>query len=691
MRRSRPLGLAFLLLVFPGASRAGHQAPAATPQDRVRDAIQALKQAQAAPSADVKPILARARDQLEALAAVTGSSALSPELQAQLRSAAADLRDDVQGPQAVDRCLRLLTAVGAALEKGAPLGLVFQGSFSQTKAAEPAYGGHASAMGPAPPDPTKPAQSSPVTFEEAARLDFKTYCGGPTKDHILESGGGGIALFDYDGDGRLDVYLVNAHELTPKREAIPHKNALFRNLGNWKFEDVSARAKVDAAAWGYGVCAGDYDGDGRADLYVTNWGTNLLLRNNGDGTFQENAKQAGVQASGWSTGCSFFDADADGDLDLYVARYVSASWEDLRKAERTLTWRGGPKTMVGPTGLAGEADLFFENKGDGTFSEAGATFGLRDAAKSYGFGVVTTDYDGDGQVDVFVANDSSPNLLYKNVGNRRFESVALLAGVALNADGRAQAGMGADSGDYDGDGRLDFVLTTFAHDTNTLYRNLDRGQFEDATSAAGLAGPTFERLGWGVAFADFDLDGDLDLLFANGHLHPGVDAFPALLESFRQKNQLLLNEGGHFRDSSAAAGGGLQLSKSHRAMAVGDLDDDGDLDVVVSAIDDTPTLLENRQKTGNHWVAFRLTKPEGNRLAIGAHLAVTATGRRQTREVRSGGSYLSQNDLRPHFGLGTYAGPLDVEVRLPGGGSWTWTGLLPDRLHDLRLEEARRR
>ena len=653
--------------------------------------------AKSADPTEAKRLFEKAGAPLAALAAGSESLRLPPELKRELEGAAAELREAAQGrrseglPESIDRWLKMLAAVGAQLERAAPLGLAFQGSFSQPKTIEPAYGGHSSAMGPPPRVAPKPAESSPVTFEEPTRLAFKTYSGGPTKDHIIESGGGGVALFDYDGDGLLDIYFVNAYELTPRREPIPHRNALFRNLGNWKFQDVSAAAKVDAAAWGYGVCAGDYDGDGRLDLYVTNWGSNLLYRNVGDGTFAENAARAGVQAGGWSTGCAFFDADGDGDLDLYVARYVSTTWEDVRKAERTLTWRGGPKMMVGPAGLPGEADLFFENMGDGTFRDATAAFGLVDSSKAYGFGVVTTDYDDDGFVDLFVANDSNLNFLYKNVGGKRFESVGLISGVALNADGRAQAGMGADSGDYDGDGRLDLVLTTFAHDTNTLFRNLDGSRFEDVTTAAGLAGPTFERLGWGVAFADVDLDGDLDLLFANGHLHPGVDAFPELKETFRQKNQVLLNEGGVFRDVSNAAGSGLQLLKSHRGLAVGDLDNDGDLDVVFSSVDDTPTLLENRQTTGNHWVAFRLEKPEGNRFAIGARVSVTAGGRRQVREVRSGGSYLSQSDLRPHFGLGSYAGLLDVEVRLPGARRWTWSGLAADRLHVLTLDERTRR
>jgi enediyne biosynthesis protein E4 len=573
----------------------------------------------------------------------------------------------------------------------ADLGLDFQGSYSRSKPKEPVYGGHASATG-APPAPAPPAgvagSPSPAQFEEVPAFAARTYCGGPTKDHILESGGTGLALFDYDGDGRLDVYLVNAPELTADRRRVPHRNVLYRNLGGLRFEDVSEKAGVDAAAWGNGTCAGDFDGDGRLDLYVTNWGPNLLLRNKGDGTFSDAAAAAGVAAGGWSTGCTFFDADADGDLDLYVARYVRTTWEDVVGARRRLVWRNGPQIMVGPVGLPGEGDLFFENRGDGTFIEATDAHGLADPAGAYGFGVVATDYDGDGWVDLFVANDTRPNFLYRNRGNGTFESVGLASGVAVNGEGRAQAGMGADAGDYDGDGRLDLVLTTFAHDVKTLYRNLDGTHFEDVTATSGVAAPTFEPMGWGVAFLDADLDGRLDLFLANGHIFADIDAFPALQETFRQKNQLLLNLGTSFQDVSARAGGGLQVAKVSRGLAVGDLDDDGDLDVVVSNMDDVPTLLENRQRTGHHWVAFRVRSPGKNRFAIGARVILDAGGRQQVREVRSGGSYLSQNDLRPYFGLGAYAGPVDVEVRLPGGARWRWSGLPADRLHDLVLSPS---
>jgi hypothetical protein len=702
-RRLRPW---VLMLVPLCLSVAVARTDAPSPADRERairiqkEAVDRLREGARAGAAGDQAGFARAlKDTARSIGTLVEAAAWLPESErTALRRTATGLEARAEsGPQGYspDADLAVLDRVGYRLRGGTDVKLVFEGSFSMNKKEleEPVYGGHATAMGPpaeAPAETTGPDQGTSIRFDPVrGQLTEPTFGGGPSKWHLVESGGNGVALVDYDGDGLLDVYAVSGPELDERngRARVPHKNALYRNLGGMKFKNVAAEAGVDAAAWGYGVCAGDVDGDGKLDLYVTNYGPNFLFRNKGDGTFEEIAAKSGVAAGGWSTGCAFFDADGDGDLDLYVARYVTAPWEEVLAPDKFLLWRGVAKVMLGPAGLPGAADIFYENQGDGAFKEATEKFGLTDTTKAYGFGVVATDYDGDGWPDVFVANDSNPNFLYHNRAGHGFESAGLMAGVALNGEGRAQAGMGADAGDFDGDGLLDIAVATFAFDHNSLYRNLGDGTFEDVSQRVGLAAATVKEMTWGLAFLDADLDGKPDIFFGNGHLFPQVDEYPQLQESYAQKDQVFRNEGDRFRDVSAGAGRGLAVQKCSRAVAVGDLDNDGDPDLVVSAMDEEPTLLENTQRTGHHWVGIEVRQKGPNPFAIGARVTLEdASGRKQIREVRSGGGYLSQNDLRALFGLGDGKGPVTVEVRL-GGKRWRFSAVAADRYTTLALDD----
>jgi hypothetical protein len=495
------------------------------------------------------------------------------------------------------------------------------------------------------------------------------WCGGTDKDHILESVGTGGAFVDYDEDGRLDVFLVNAWALEedPSRVRAKGRNALYRNLGDGRFEDVTDRAGVADESWGCGVCAADYDNDGHVDLFVTCFGPSRLYRNRGDGTFEQVAEHAGVADAGWSAGAAFFDADGDGALDLYVARYIDASLDDVLGARRTTLWQNTIKVMAGPYGLRGGKDRFYHNNGNGTFRDATDEAGLTDLAESYGLGVLASDLDNDGDIDLFVANDSNPNFLYRNEGRGKFTEIGAWSGAGLSGEGIAQASMGVDAADFDGDGLQELFTTHFSHDYSTLYRNLGGLNFEDISVSLRLKEYTYMNLSWGCGFFDFDQDADFDLVSANGHIYPQVDGAPSLKETYRQRPTLIRNDRGKLTLVSDAAGPGFQARASARGLVTGDYDGDGDLDLLLTAIDAPPLLLRNDTPRKGHWVKVRLINRHGGP-AINARATISTGKLKQLREVRSGSSYASQNPFELHFGLGEATMIDAVDVQWPGGG-----------------------
>ncbi len=525
-----------------------------------------------------------------------------------------------------------------------------------------------------------------VRFEdrtESAGFDVVTWSGGAEKKHILESTGNGVLLLDYDLDGLLDVYFVNAIRLLPGRKTEPHSNTLYRNRGDGTFADVTREAGVGTSAFGVGGAVSDVDNDGLPDIYVTNWGPNALFRNKGDGTFEDWTTRAGVGDPRWSVGATFFDPDEDGDADLFVGNYIETDWEEVWTAERVRLWRGRVKVLDGPRGLRGSRNTYYRNEGNGAFTDATEAAGFLAGSGQYTMGVVSFDYDDDGDADLYTANDSMPNSLYRNRGDGTFEEVGALSGAAYNADGATQGSMGIDVGDFDNDGRFDLVVTNFAHDYDTLYRNLG-GSFVDHSFVAGLAVPTFAPLGWGVHFLDVDHDMDLDLFMSYGHIYPQVDADPVLHETFLQKDLLLLNNGGRFEDVSASAGSAFEVLESGRGSASGDLDNDLDLDIVVSNQDARPTYLENETEGAGHSILVELVDTKGTRQALGARLEAAADGVTQIRQISSGGSYASQNDFRAHFGLGENRILDRLTITWLDGGKETIEKLPADRAYVIR-------
>jgi hypothetical protein len=496
------------------------------------------------------------------------------------------------------------------------------------------------------------------TFENVsskAGLTTKMTSGDPNKPFIPESMSGGAAFLDFDKDGWIDLYLVDGSsieaELKGNNRAV---NQLYRNNQDGTFSDVTAKAGVGDRSWGNGVCIGDVNNDGWDDIFVTNIGPNLLYLNNGDGTFSENGRETWAGDTSWSSSCGFGDYDQDGDLDLYVSNYVEFSMKDPPVDGPMCAYRG-VKVQCGPRGLKSQPDRFYENTGNGTFVDKTQEAGIEQPDTYYGLGVIWADYDDDGDVDIFVANDSVPNFLFQNNGDGTFFEMGLLAGVSFNEDGREQAGMGVDFSDFDNDADLDLAVTNFSDDHNTLYMNEGQGHFIDVTYRAGLGDLSWQRLGWGVAFADLDLDGWKDLVIVNGHVYPEVDNYE-IGTAFKQPNFVFRNLGnGEFREVTKQAGSGFSEVKNSRALLTGDVNNDGRIDLLITNLDEEPSLLLNTAKSKGNWLILKLVGAKSNRNAIGAKVVAETDTLKQVRVVKGGGGYQSQSDFRLHFGLGIHS------------------------------------
>jgi hypothetical protein len=520
--------------------------------------------------------------------------------------------------------------------------------------------------------------NAPVIFEDVtdktALANFRHRSGEAAKDYIFETTSGGVAIIDYDGDKRPDIFLINGSTNAAMRgkEKAP-RAALYRNLGNWKFEDVTERAGVANERFGFSVAVGDYNNDGWPDMFVGNFGVSRLYRNNGDGTFTDVAEKLGVARKGWSTGASWGDYDGDGRLDLFVPGYVQIdlnklppSPSDVNKAgvgQNFCQFRGAP-VMCGPRGLPGEGDTLYHQKADGTFEDVSVKAGVSDPEKFYGFSSAFVNVNDDKFLDLIVVNDSTPNQLYINKGNGTFEEIGYPSGVALNENGREQAGMGLAVGDYDNDGRVDFHITNFSDDSNTLYHNDGDDNFTDVTFQVGLGEVSIPFLGWATSFLDFDNDGWLDLFVVNGHVYPAVDQHQ-WGTSYAQQALLFRNVKGKFERVGAPPGSALANAWTGRGLAVGDLDGDGKLDLVINNLDAKPVVLRNVAANTGHWLGVRLRSSASD--PIGATAYVTTGSVRQRQDVVSGAVYCSQNDMTLHFGLGAATKIDKLEIKWSDG------------------------
>lgn len=524
---------------------------------------------------------------------------------------------------------------------------------------------------------------------EAGLTDTVHYGGVEQVKYIVEANGCGVAFYDYDNDGWLDVFVLNGSRLEGFPSGQEPSNRLYRNNRDGTFTDVTREAGLVRSGWANSVCIGDFDNDGNDDLFVTYWGQNVLYRNNGNGTFTDVTADAGLGGfpDRWNAGATFIDYDRDGHLDLFVANYVEADLERLPLPGQgnNCEWKGVP-VFCGPRGMRGTKNYLYRNNGDGTFMEVSEEAGIHTPNGYYGMTSVVTDVDEDGWQDIYVACDSTPSILYRNNRDGTFTDIAVESGVAYSEDGREQAGMGLATGDYNRDGRLDIVKTLFADEMPALYRNNGNGIFSDMSVAAGLHEVT-QHIQWGTGLVDFDNDGWPDLFYAVGNLFPRVEKFNSRYP-YRGPRFLFRNmRDGTFANITASCGPGLNTPHSSRGCAFGDFDNDGDMDVLVMNMNEPPSLIRTDVSTGHHWLKVKLVGTTSNRTAIGARVDVHHGERSQSQEVQSQSSYYSVNDFRLHFGLGTHAKADEVKVRWPSGTVETLKNLRGDRL--VVIEEGR--
>jgi hypothetical protein len=503
--------------------------------------------------------------------------------------------------------------------------------------------------------------------------------------YIIESMSGGIALFDCDDDGKLDIAAINGSTVDRYRAGGDPLVTLYHQVADLKFSNITQSAGLMRKGWGMGIAVADFDNDGKLDLYVTGFGGSALYRGLGSCKFDDVTDRAGVGGGGFMTGAAWGDYDRDGYVDLFVARYVHLDINKLPEFgsnEKFCRFKG-ILVQCGPWGMEGESDFLFHNRGDGTFEEVSRKAGMDDARHRYGLGAVWGDYDNDGWPDLYVANDAGPNFLYHSLHDGTFEEIGLLTGVALSDDGQELGSMGVDFGDYDHDGRLDIFVTNFTEQVDNLYRNLGNQSFTDVGWASKTGQPSYPYIKWGTGFVDFDNDGWLDIFVANGHVYPQVDAISGGAK-YREPMQLFRNlRDGRFEDISTASGLAEMPLASRRGAAFGDINNDGAIDMVVLNVGEPPTLLINRLENGNHRVLFKLIGTKSNRAAIGARVTITAGKLTSFSEVKAGSSYLSQNDLRVHFGLGAEKKMDTVEVRWPNGKTEALKDVAADAIYTI--------